>query len=61
MTHDDGMFEFSEDVLVSVIVGSSVSETTKREIVELARGSNVFVRTGTRVPHRYELTFDPAL
>lgn len=59
MTHDDGMFEFSEGALVSVIVGSSASEATKSEIGELARELNVLVRTATRVPHRYGVTFDP--
>ena len=61
MTHDDGMFQFSEVALVSVIIGSSATDTTRREITDLARGSGTLVRTATRLPHRYELTFDPPL
>ena len=61
MTHDDGMFQFSEDALVSVIVGSSASEATTREIADLLRGSGVLLRTARRVSHRYELTFEPPL
>lgn len=59
MTRGDGFFQFSEGALVSVIIGSSASDDTRREITELARGSGVLVRTATRVPHRYELTFNP--
>lgn len=61
MTRDDGMFQFSEGALVSVIIGSSAADITKPEIEELARGTGVLIRTAMRVPHRYELTFDPAL
>jgi Protein of unknown function (DUF2971) len=59
MTHD-GFFQFSECALVSVIIGASASDDTRREVSELARGSGLLVRTATRVPHRYELTFDPS-
>ena len=61
MTHDDGMFQFSEGALVSVIIGSSAADTTKPEIEDLARGAGIMIRTATRVPHRYELAFDPPL
>ena len=61
ITHDNGMFKFSERALVSVIVGSSMREPTKHEIAQLARGLGILIRTATRVPHRYELTFDPPL
>jgi hypothetical protein len=60
MTRDDGMFQFSEGALVSVIIGSSAADITKPEIEELARGTGVLIRAAMRVPHRYELTFDPA-
>jgi Protein of unknown function (DUF2971) len=61
MTRDDGMFHFSKGALVSVIIGSSVDDTNKREIEALCRASGIQIRIGTRVPHRYELTFDPPL
>jgi Protein of unknown function (DUF2971) len=61
MTRDDGMFQFSEGALVSVIMGSSLDEANKREIEALCRAAGVQNRTATRVPYRYELTFDPPL
>jgi hypothetical protein len=57
----DGMYQFPEGALVSVMVGSSAADATKREIEDLARGTGILLRTATRVPHRYELTFDPPL
>jgi hypothetical protein len=56
----DGFFQFSECALVSVIIGASAGDDTRREVSELARGSGLLVRTATRVPHRYELSFDPS-
>jgi hypothetical protein len=56
----DGFFQFSERALVSIIIGASASDDTRREVSELARGSGSLVRTAMRVPHRYELIFDPS-
>jgi Protein of unknown function (DUF2971) len=56
----DGFFQFSECALVSIIIGASAGDDTRREVRELARSSGLLVRTATRVPHRYELTFDPS-
>jgi hypothetical protein len=61
MTTDDGFFRFAQGALISVIVGSSATASSVREITELAQGSGILVRTAVRVPHRYELTFDPPL
>jgi hypothetical protein len=61
MTHDDGLFEFSENALVSVIIGAEASTLASDHITELCRASGVLVRKAARVPHRYELTFDPPL
>ena len=59
MTKDDGQFQFSENSLLAVIIGSSATDATKREVEDLVRGSRILIRKATRVPHRYELNFDP--
>ena len=59
MTRDDGFFQFSDGAILSVIIGAETTTTAAMEIGKLCRVSGVFVRQATRVPHRYELTFDP--
>lgn len=59
MTREDGLFQFSEGALLSVIIGSSATEAASREIKALAHAAGILVRAATRVPHRYELTFTP--
>jgi hypothetical protein len=61
MTRDDGMFCFSDGALVSVIIGSSMDDTNKRELEAICQAAGIPIRTATLVPHRYELTFDPPL
>jgi hypothetical protein len=61
MTHDDGLYDLPQGTLVSVIVGAHASETTLREITDLAEASGVLVRKVTRAHHRYELSIDPPI
>jgi hypothetical protein len=61
MTHDDGLFDLRQGVLVSVIVGACACEATLRDITDMAKASGILVRKATRVHHRYELTIDPPI
>jgi hypothetical protein len=60
MTNAD-LFQLSVGSLVSVVTGAAIADANLAELAGMIGGTGVIVRRATRIPHRYELSFDPPL